>query len=86
MLQVDSELGLNTKDRIQALRIDEWSQVLVGLLDTHVVRLEEAGACYLFLTTAELSDQLLVAAPNFRNRLTEVLRIVPDDPSGGRSR
>ncbi len=85
LLGIDPALGLDMKDRVRALRIDSWSQILVDLLDTHVVRLERTGAQFLFLTTAELSDQLLVAAPNFRNRLTEVLRIVPDDPSGAGS-
>src|ERR1700689_1771231 len=67
---------------IQVLRIDPWSPELVGLLDTNVVRLERTGVQFLFLTTDKLSEQLLEKAPNFRNRLTEVLRILPDDPSG----
>lgn len=68
---------------IRALRIDGWSPGLLALLDTHVIRLEQTGAQFLFLTTPALAEQLLVDAPNFRNRLTDVLHIVPDDPSGG---
>jgi hypothetical protein len=68
---------------VRIVRIDCWSTDLVSLLDTHVIRLERTGAQFLFLTTDAVAQQLLVEAPNFRNRLTEILRIVPDDPSGG---
>jgi hypothetical protein len=83
LLREDDGVRLADVDPIRVLRIDRWSSELIGLLDTHVIRLERTGAQFLFLTTDKLSEQLLVAAPNFRNRLTEVLRIVPDDPSGG---
>ena len=76
-------LRLNDKNPIRVLRIDHWSPELVGLLDTHVIRLERSQAQLLFLTTDVLSEQLLIAAPNFRSRLTEVLRILPDSPAGG---
>jgi hypothetical protein len=80
---VDDAFGLSEAGPIRVLRIDRWSPKVVALLDTHVIRLERTGAQFLFLTTPALAEQLLVEAPNFRNRLTEVLRIVPDDPSGG---
>jgi hypothetical protein len=83
MLEVDNLLGLPDVGGIRVLRIDRWSPELVALLDTHVIRLEQAGAQFLFLTTLVLTEKLLGVAPNFRNRLTEILRIVPDDPSGG---
>ncbi len=78
---VNDLLGLPDADQIRVLRIDRWSPELVALLDTHVIRLERTGAQFLFLATRALVERLLVAAPNFRNRLTEVLRIVPDDLS-----
>jgi hypothetical protein len=83
MLDVDDALGLADSGPIRVLRIDQWSPDLVALLDTHVIRLERTGAQFLFLTTWALAERLLVEAPNFRNRLTEILRIVPDDLSGG---
>ena len=83
MLDVDDALGLADAGPIRVLRIDQWSPDLVALLDTHVIRLERTGAQFLFLTTSALAERLLVEAPNFRNRLTEILRIVPDDLSGG---
>lgn len=83
LLREPGGLKLDDTNPIRILRIDHWSQELVGLLDTHVIRLERSGAQFLFLTTDKLSEKLLESAPNFRNRLTEVLRILPDDPSGG---
>jgi len=83
LLGADAFLGLPDAGPIRALRIDRWSPELLALLDTHVIRLERTGAQFLFLTTPVLAEQLLMEAPNFRNRLTDVLRIVPDDPSGG---
>ena len=83
MLDHGEALGLADAGSIRVLRIDRWSPELVVLLDTHVIRLEQTGAQFLFLATPALAEQLLVEAPNFRNRLTEVLRIVPDDPSAG---
>jgi hypothetical protein len=83
LFDVDNTFGLSEGGPIKILRIDRWLPELVALLDTHVIRLERTGAQFLFLTTPALAEQLLVEAPNFRNRLTEVLRIVPDDPSGG---
>jgi hypothetical protein len=80
---LDRALLTEYADRIRVLWIDCWLQELVDLLDSHVVRLEWTGAQFLFLTTTELSEKLLVRAPNFRSRLTEVMRITPDDPSGG---
>jgi hypothetical protein len=83
LLYEENAFALDDVNAIRVFRIDRWSPELIGLLDTHVVRLEQTGAQLLFLTTDVLSEQLLVAAPNFRNRLTEVLRILPDDTSGG---
>lgn len=85
MLDAGNPLGLPDAGEIRVLRIDRWSPELVALLDTHVIRLEQAGAQFIFLTTLALTEKLLSEAPNFRNRLTEILRIVPDDPSGGGS-
>lgn len=83
LADTDDALGLPDAGPIRVLRIDRWSRDLVALLDTHVIRLERAGAQFLFLTTPTLAERLLVDAPNFRNRLTDILRIVPDDLSGG---
>jgi hypothetical protein len=77
------ELEGDAAGGIRLLRIDVWAPDLIGSLDSHVIRLEQTGAQFLFLTSEELSQRLVIAAPNFRNRLADVLRITPDDPSGG---
>jgi hypothetical protein len=69
---------------IHILRIERLSSEVVALLDTHVIRLERSRAQFVFLTTDQVSEQLLVQAPNFRSRLTEVLRILPDSPEEAR--
>lgn len=83
LITSDETSGLSGTPPIRFVSIDVWSPELVSLLDTHVVRLERTGTQLLFLTAPALAEQLLMEAPNFRNRLTEVLQIVPDDPSGG---
>lgn len=83
MLNGDEALGLDGGSPIRVLQVDRWLPDLVALLDTHVIRLERTGAQFLFLSKSELAERLLIEAPNFRNRLTDVLWIVPDDPSGG---
>ena len=65
-----------------AFRISELNSAVISMVDTHVVRLERSGGQLLFLSTQNTAEQLLVKTPNFRNRLTEVLRITPD-PSFG---
>jgi hypothetical protein len=79
----NGDFGLYDGGSIRILQIDRWIPELLTLLDTHVVRLERSGAQFLFLATPAMAEKLLVEAPNFRNRITEVLRIVPDDFSGG---
>ncbi len=83
MLDGDDSLGLANAGALRVLRIDRWSPAVVALLDTHVVRLERTGAQFLFLVPSALIEQVLEKAPNFRSRLTDVLRIIPDDLSGG---
>lgn len=83
LLDEPGGLKLDDTNPIRVLRIDRWSPELVGLLDTHVIRLERSRAQFLFLATDKLSERLLVTAPNFRSRLTDILRILPDDLSGG---
>lgn len=67
---------------IFGFRFNELAVDIVGLVDAHVVRLERSGSQLLFLATDGTAEQLLVRAPNFRSRLTEVLRIIPDPSIG----
>ena len=70
---------------IRGVVIDQWSPDLVAALDTHVIRIERTRAQFLFITSPAIAERLLVEAPNFRNRLTEVLQIVPDTATEGAS-
>ncbi len=79
LLDVNETIELPEPGPFRAFLIDRWSPELVTLLDTHVVRLERTGAQFLFLTSPALAEQLLVEAPNFRSRLTDVLHLVPDE-------
>jgi hypothetical protein len=80
---VQEALDSPASEQVRVLRIDRLSSRVVAMLDTHVVRLERAGAQFVFLATQELAERLLTRAPNLRNRLTEVLRIVPENASVG---
>ncbi len=66
---------------IRAFRIGDSEDELTNRLDTHVILQERSGSQLLFLTTPALAKHILSKAPNFRNRITEVLQIVEDDPN-----
>jgi len=83
LIAVDKFMGLADETPLRVLEIDRWAPEIVALLDTHVIRLERTGAQFLFLATPSLAERLLVEAPNFRNRLTEVLRMITDDLVAG---
>jgi hypothetical protein len=78
----DNISTLTVMGPISILRIRDWWPGLVTFLDTHVVRLERTGSQFIFLSTSTLAERLLLAGPNFRNRLTEILTILPDTQSG----
>ena len=82
-LLLDPEPNFPFSERaVCCFHIRHLSAGVISLLDTHVVRLERRGNQLLFLATPETTNQLLIEAPNFRNRLTEVMRIVPDPSIG----
>jgi len=82
LLREPSLAGYCSDQSVSAFRIKELSHAVISLLDTHVVRLERSGGQLLFLSTQNTAEQLLVQTPNFRSRLTEVLRITPDPSIG----
>jgi hypothetical protein len=82
---LDSDRDFAHAGSIAAVWIDGWQPKLVALLDTHVVRLEQAGTPLLFFATQALSEKLLVEAPNFRSRLTEILSIVREGSGSPRA-
>jgi len=64
------------------LTLDRWVPKLVDALDCNVVLVTRSGAV-LLLAKNEIAERVLTAAPNLRNRLTDVLAISPDEAFGG---
>jgi hypothetical protein len=61
---------------------DRWIPKLIDSLDRNIVLATSAGAVFL-LANDEIGNRVLAAAPNLRNRLTDVLVIGPDPALGG---
>lgn len=64
------------------ITLDRWVPKLVDSLDCNVVLVTRV-ATVLFLANKEIAERVLTAAPNLRNRLTDVLAISPDEAFGG---
>ena len=64
------------------IMLDSWAPKLIESLDRNVVLLMRAGTV-LLLSSFELAERALVAAPNLRNRLADVLVIESDAEFGG---
>ena len=62
--------------------LDRWIPKLIDSLDRNIVLATSAGAVFL-LTNEEIANRILAAAPNLRNRLTDVVSIAPDEAIGG---
>lgn len=75
----------NFERPVSGFHITNLNSDIISVLDTHVVRLARAGHQLLFLVTDSTAEQLIIQAPNFRNRITEVLRIIPDQSIGERT-
>ena len=64
------------------IAVDRWVPKLIDSIDRNVVLLTNAGTV-LLVANRELAERVLTAAPNLRNRLTDVLAISPDEVFGG---
>jgi len=64
------------------ITLDRPAPRLIDSLDRNVVLLERSGIV-LLLGRRDLANRVLTAAPNLRNRLTDVLAINPDEAFGG---
>ncbi|MGB9456880.1 MAG: hypothetical protein WCB12_12605 [Bryobacteraceae bacterium] len=60
------------------IALDRWLPSLVGSFDRNVVLLT-AGGTAMLLADADVVERILTAAPNLRNRLTDILLITPDE-------
>ena len=64
------------------ITLDHWAPRLVDSLDRNIVLLARVGTV-LLLASQEVAERALAAAPNLRNRLTDVLAMKPDEAFGG---
>jgi hypothetical protein len=76
---VDETLGWQSAHPALLLTLDAWMPDLVSALDRNITLLENAVNVFILLTTPSLGERVLAAAPNYRNRLTDVLQIAPDE-------
>lgn len=63
------------------ITLDRWLPKLVDSFDRNVVFWARAGIV-LLIASREIAERVLAAAPNLRNRLTDVLLIKPDEVFG----
>ena len=64
------------------LIFDRWLPKLVDSIDRNVVLLTRAGTV-LLLANRQITERVLAACPNLRNRITDVLSIEPDEALRG---
>jgi hypothetical protein len=80
--RLEDVFRLDAEAPVLLIMVDRWVPRLIDSIDRNVVLLSRAGTV-LLLAKRELAEQLLNAAPNLRNRLTDVLAISPDKVFGG---
>ena len=67
---------------VTLITLDQWLPKLVTALDRNIVLLTRSGAV-LLLASRKVAERILAEAPNLRNRLTDVVEILPDEAFGG---
>ncbi|HEX3685650.1 MAG TPA: hypothetical protein VHU83_24155 [Bryobacteraceae bacterium] len=67
----------NTRAGVVLLTMRRWEPELIVSVDRNIVLVTRAGPL-LLLTTLKIAERTLVAAPNLRSRITDVLSIKPD--------
>lgn len=66
---------------VTLITLDHWLPSLVTALDRNVVLLTRSGAV-LLLANRKIAERMLAEAPNLRNRLTDVVAMLPDEAFG----
>jgi hypothetical protein len=79
--RIEDALGSEASGTIPLVILDQWLPKLVASFDRNVVLLATNGTV-LLLGTREIAERTLAAAPNLRNRVTDVLSIRPDQVFG----
>jgi len=81
-MQADRLQDVFEPQSVVLITMDRHSPRLIESLDRNVVLLTRA-ASVLLLADFEMAERALVAAPNLRNRLADILAIAPDAGFGG---
>jgi hypothetical protein len=63
------------------ITLDHWLPMLVSSFDRNIVLLT-AGGTVVLLAVRDIAERMLRVAPNLRNRLTDVLVLIPDEVFG----
>jgi len=63
------------------ITLDRWLPKLADSFDRNIVLLARSGTV-LFVAGRDIAERVLAAAPNLRNRLTDILLITPDETFG----
>jgi hypothetical protein len=66
---------------VVVITLDRWLPTLVSSFDRNIVLLTATGTVAL-IATIEIAERVLRAAPNLRNRLTDVLFLKPEEVFG----
>ena len=80
--RLEDAFAVDSMSPVVLITLDHWAPKLIDSLDRNVVLVPRAGPV-LLLADFELAERALAAAPNLRNRLTDVLAIGPEEASGG---
>ncbi len=80
--RLDDAFRQDVEWSVVLIAVDRWVPKLIDSIDRNVVLLTNAGTV-LLVANRELAERVLTAAPNLRNRLTDVLAISPDEVFGG---
>jgi len=80
--RLEDAFGADSMSPVVLITLDHWVPKLIDSLDRNIVLVIRAGPV-LLLANFEIAERALAAAPNLRNRLTDVLAIRPDESVGG---
>jgi hypothetical protein len=81
---LDDAFTANGAWAVVLMTLDHWVSKLVDSLDRNIAFFTGTGTV-LLLASHEIAERALAAAPNLRNRLTDILAITPEEASGGES-
>ena len=75
--RLEDAFAADSVSPVVLITLDHWAPKLIDSIDRNIVLVTSTGPV-LLLANFELAERALAAAPNLRNRLTDVLAIRPD--------